>query len=121
MTSASIPVDLHSPGQVFACLGFVEAADVLLGTVEGGFDWQDPDDVRFRLAASGDEDPIVRVLRFLDEATVKSVAPVESAARRSGMLTPSPCRVRQVYSHSLIRKVRPHCRHNSKMVPDTSS
>ena len=79
MTSASIPVDLHSPGQVFACLGFVEAADVLLGTVEGGFDWQDPDDVRFRLAASGDEDPIVRVLRFLDEATVKSVAPVESA------------------------------------------
>ena len=79
MARASIPVDLHSPGQVFACFGFVEAADVLLGAVEGGFDWQDPDDVRFRLAASGDEDPIVRVLRFLDEATVKSVAPVESA------------------------------------------
>ena len=79
MASASIPVDLHSPGQVFACFGFVEAADVVLGAAEGGFDWQDPDDVRFRLAASGDEDPIVRVLGFLDEATVKSVAPVGSA------------------------------------------
>ena len=79
MASASIPVDLHSPGQVFACFGFVEAADVLLGAAEGGFDWQDPDDVRFRLAASGEEDPIVRVLGFLDEATVKSVAPVGSA------------------------------------------
>ena len=31
MTSASIPVDLHSPGQVFACLGFVEAARCLAG------------------------------------------------------------------------------------------
>ena len=79
MAQASIPVDLHNPGQVFACLGFVEAADVLLGAVEGGFDWQEPDEVRFRLAASGDEDPTMRVLRFLNEATVKSMAPAESA------------------------------------------
>ena len=78
MAVASIPVDLTNPGQVFACLGFVEAADVLLDAVEGGFDWQDPDEVRFCLAASGNADPIVRVLRFLDEATVKSVAPVGS-------------------------------------------
>ena len=79
MAKASIPVDLYNPGQVFACLGLVEAADVLLGAVEGGFDWQGPDEVQFFLAASGDEDPIKRVLRFLNEATVKSVAPVESA------------------------------------------
>ena len=28
MAGASIPVDLGNPGQVFACLGFLEAADV---------------------------------------------------------------------------------------------
>ena len=31
MSEAFIPVDLYNPGQVFACLGFMEAADILLG------------------------------------------------------------------------------------------
>jgi CRISPR-associated protein Csb3 len=31
MSEAVIPVDLFNPGQVFASLGFLEAADVLLG------------------------------------------------------------------------------------------
>lgn len=79
MAGGSIPVDLHNPGQVFACLGFVEAADVLLGNADGGFDWQDPKGVHFRLAAAGDEDPVVSVLRFLDEATVTALAPAGSA------------------------------------------
>jgi hypothetical protein len=35
MAEASIPVDLLNPGQVFACLGFMEAADILLGDAEG--------------------------------------------------------------------------------------
>ncbi|MCY4589129.1 MAG: type I-U CRISPR-associated protein Cas8c [Alphaproteobacteria bacterium] len=78
MAEKSIPVDLTNPGQVFACLGFLEAADVLLGEARGGFDWRDAADLRFRLAARGDDDPVVRVLRFLDEARVTSVAPVES-------------------------------------------
>lgn len=81
MAAASIPVDLFNPGQVFACLGFVEAADVLLGSADGGFDWQDPNGVRFRIAAAGDEDPVVSVLRFLDEATVTAVAPTGSTYR----------------------------------------
>ena len=70
-----VPVDLTNPGQVFACLGFAEAADVLLGQAEGGFDWQHSDRVRFQLAASGDEAPVARVLRFLDEAAVSALAP----------------------------------------------
>lgn len=70
-----VPVDLTNPGQVFACLGFTEAADVLMGEAEGGFDWQHSDSVRFRLAASGEEAPVARVLRFLDEATVHAFAP----------------------------------------------
>ena len=78
MAGASIPVDLTNPGQVFACLGLAEAADVLLGAAHGVFDWQDPDSVRFHLAADGTDDPVVRVLRFLDEATVTSLAPAGS-------------------------------------------
>ena len=75
MGASVVPVDLTNPGQVFACLGFAEAADVLLGQAVGGFDWQESDLVRFRLRAAGEEAPVVRVLRFLDDATVSSVAP----------------------------------------------
>ena len=78
MVEASIPVDLTNPGQVFACLGFLEAVEVLLGEARGGFDWRNPADVRFRLAGCGGDDPVVRVLRFLDEATVTSFAPAGS-------------------------------------------
>lgn len=73
MGKASIPVDLANPGQVFACLGFVEAADALLGEVWGGFDWRH--DVWFRLESTGDANPVERVLRFLEEAEVVSLAP----------------------------------------------
>ena len=76
MTAASIPVDLFNPGQVFACLGFLEAADELCGDAEGGFDWSDEADVRFHLRAKGEKAPVVTVLRFLAEATAKAVAPV---------------------------------------------
>ena len=78
MAEASIPVDLANPGQVFACLGFLEAAEFLLGEARGGFDWRDPADLRFRVAARGGDDPVVRVLRFLDEATVTTFAPALS-------------------------------------------
>ena len=33
MAQASIPVDLLNPGQVFACLGFLETANHLLDDV----------------------------------------------------------------------------------------
>ena len=78
MGEASIAVDLGNPGQVFACLGFVEAADILLGDARGGFDWRDPGTTCFRLAAQGGCDPVLRVLRFLDDATVTSLAPAKS-------------------------------------------
>ena len=81
MTDASVPVDLTHPGQVFACLGFLEAADILLGDAAGGFVWRDPDNPRFRLAARGADDPVRRVLRFLDEATVTCIVPAGSPDR----------------------------------------
>ena len=78
MAEASIPVDLTNPGQVFACLGFLEAADVVLGDARGGFDWRDPGNLCFRLAARGRDSPVLRVLRFLDKATVTYLVPAGS-------------------------------------------
>lgn len=78
MAEASIPVDLANPGQVFACLGFLEAACEILGEAEGGFDWRDSDEACFRLAVPGTEDPVACILCFLDGAAVKSWAPAGS-------------------------------------------
>ena len=70
MAEASIPVDLFNPGQVFGCLGLLEASEVLVGDAEGGFDWSDPGRVVFRLRAAGEENPVREVLAFLAEADV---------------------------------------------------
>lgn len=76
MADASIPVNLFNPGQVFACLGFLEAADVLLGDAKGGFDWSNEADVRFRLRAGAQSDPFGTVLEFLAHAIVTELAPI---------------------------------------------
>ena len=68
--TASIPVDLKNPGQVLACVGFLEAAEVLLGSVEAHFDWSGTT-VKFALAADSDGNPFEVVLDFL--ATAKNV------------------------------------------------
>lgn len=78
MATASIPVDLFNPGQVFACFGFLEAADVLLGDAEGGFDWSEEPNVRFLLRAKGGKNPIETVLEFISTADVYTVAPAGS-------------------------------------------
>ena len=76
MAESSIPVDLFNPGQVFACLGFLEAADMLCGDAEGGFDWSDEAEVRFRLSATGEQNPMKAVLEFLARADIVTVCPV---------------------------------------------
>ena len=77
MTEHSIPVDLFNPGQVFACLGFLEAADVLCGEAQGGFhDWDNNSVARFHLSSGGDENPFEVVLKFLaKEAKIERIAP----------------------------------------------
>jgi CRISPR-associated protein Csx14 len=74
MVEASIPVDLTNPGQVFACLGFLEAAEVLMGDAQGGFDWSDETSPQFFLSASGNDNPFERVLGFLAKAEVRAYA-----------------------------------------------
>lgn len=75
MAKESIPVDLFNPGQVFACLGFLEAADILLGDAEAGFDWHDEVDARFALNARTNSNPFATVLEFLASATVRGFGP----------------------------------------------
>lgn len=84
MAEASIPVDLFNPGQVFACLGFLEAADVLLGGAEGGFDWADETNVRFRLSAEGATNPFGVVLDAIANAEVNWLSPSDAITERDG-------------------------------------
>ncbi len=76
MAEASILVDLTNPGQVFACLGFLEAADILCGDAEGGFDWSNDANVKFAMKTDGEEHPFAAVLSFLASVEVRAVAPV---------------------------------------------
>jgi CRISPR-associated protein Csb3 len=75
MAQASIPVDLFNPGQVFACMGFLEAADVLLGHAEGSFEWTNEAEACFKLRAGGTESPMDAVLEFLIEAQRERLVP----------------------------------------------
>jgi CRISPR-associated protein Csb3 len=76
MASALIPVDLFNPGQVFACLGFLEATDVLLGDAEGRFNWDEEDEVKFELCAEGERNPFEAVLEFLAVAEPTRWGPI---------------------------------------------
>ncbi len=89
MAEATIPVDLFNPGQVFACLGFLEAAEILLGNARGGFDWSDESDVRFVFSASGDKCPAQTTIQFLYNAEICSVAAPGSDVRTEGWDVPT--------------------------------
>lgn len=71
----TVPVDLLNPGQVFACIGLLEAADLLLGHARGGFDWSEEAQPRFNIQAEGERDPVRAVLEFLSEAEVVAISP----------------------------------------------
>ena len=77
MAEHSIPVDLFNPGQVFACLGFLEAADVLRGGAQGGFyDWDNNGAAEFRLSTGCDKNPFEVVLEFLTRVKIiRRIAP----------------------------------------------
>ena len=76
MSAASIPVDLFNPGQVFGCLGFLEAADVLLGDAAGGFEWKSDGNATFAVRAAGERNPFEVVLEFLAEAEPRRWGPI---------------------------------------------
>lgn len=79
MAESTIPVDLSNPGQVFACLGLLEAADLLLGGAVGGFVGSVGTDTFFSLSANGEEDPLRASVAFLADPAVdvKAVSPTD--------------------------------------------
>jgi len=95
MGRAIIPVDLRNPGQVFACLGFLEAADILCGPAEGGFDWSG--DEVFVLEADAAKNPAQEVLEFLFEAKARAVTPPGSALRAKEAGVPTDVAPDQTY------------------------
>jgi CRISPR-associated protein Csb3 len=88
MAEASIPVDLRNPGQVFACLGLMEAAHALhpepqrlrREPVTGRYDWEEGAvQARFTLSAPGEGDPVGSVVGFLTRAHIASLnAPADA-------------------------------------------
>lgn len=75
MREESIPVDLFNPGQVFGCVGFLEAAHLFLGDAEARFDWSDEADVRFRLRTGSDQNPFSVVLKSIAASKLCRYAP----------------------------------------------
>ena len=100
MGRSTIPVDLLNPGQVFACLGLMEVAEVLLGDAIGGFDDGPGTARRFSLSAAGNSDPIKIVFEFIGDADICSVSPDETVKERDGGRTEfkpgiHPCNVKK--------------------------
>jgi CRISPR-associated protein Csx14 len=98
MKTASIPVDLFNPGQVFACLGLLESADVLFGNAQGKFDWNNGDTATFTLCADAEKSPIKEILSFIRDANVSAVSPRSDILERDGGTTSfalgiHPCKI----------------------------
>jgi CRISPR-associated protein Csx14 len=99
MKTASIPVDLFNPGQVFACLGMLETAGALFGDdAEGGFDWANGSATRFTLTADAAQDPIKEIVEFIRDADVSAVSPKREIRERDGGATSfapgvHPCKI----------------------------
>lgn len=84
MSTASIPVDLLNPGQVFACLGLAEVAAVLFGNSECGFSWDSGGSAKFTVTVPGDGSPIQDSLNFVRDAEAAAVSPLDGIRERDG-------------------------------------
>jgi len=78
MAEASIPVDLRNPGQVFACLGLMEAAEVCCGRPEGRFRVREG---AFDIRCDAPSHPVKVVLNFLAKCTLAVEVPKGSEIR----------------------------------------
>ena len=78
MAESTVPVDLFNPGQVFACLGILETADVLQSDAAAAFDWNSGREAAFRVSVADAEPPVERVIRFLEESQIVTRVPMGS-------------------------------------------
>ena len=75
MAKATVLVDLFNPGQVFACMGFLEAADLLLGNAVGGFERSNEGRDQFSIETDGTGNPIDVVVEFITKGSLQRVVP----------------------------------------------
>ena len=90
MGLATVPVDLLNPGQVFGCLGLMEACEILRGPCEGQFVVEAREAVGMvRFSVAGDVDPLATVLDFLWTAEARAIAaqPSPLRAKEPGVTT----------------------------------
>jgi CRISPR-associated protein Csb3 len=79
MGHASIPVDLLNPGQVFACVGLMEATEQLCGPCSGAFVGHRAESgASFEIVTASSEQPVNEVLDFLWHARAVAVGPWRS-------------------------------------------
>jgi len=71
----SIPVDVRNPGQVFACMGFLDITETLLGEAEAAFNWDEPGKTTFLLRTRTSQNPFECVLEFLANAEIIELVP----------------------------------------------
>lgn len=74
MTRAEFPVNLSNPGQVLACVGFMEAAEFLAGAAKLGFRWKGREEPCCQLEADTEQSPVEMVLDFLTQTQGQEVA-----------------------------------------------
>jgi CRISPR-associated protein Csb3 len=100
---ASVPVDLLNPGQVFACVGLMEAAELLCGPCHGVFFGERGESFgTFQLTTTGTEHPVDAVLDFLWHARAEAVAPWQPASEARPRLEAKEPGVRTIPSPDQI-------------------
>ncbi len=89
MGLSTIPVDLLNPGQVFACMGFIEATEQLLGHSTGEFHWNNEHDPtgQFLLKCEASGNPVSDVLEFISNASIYQCAPDSWAPEKGNSST----------------------------------
>jgi len=76
MAEARIPVDVFNPGQVFACLGLMEIADILLDELESQFVLNENKvPTEFLLVSSDRHNPLQTILDFLATVEINGIVP----------------------------------------------
>ncbi|MDW8262702.1 MAG: type I-U CRISPR-associated protein Cas8c [Phycisphaerales bacterium] len=76
-------MDVYNPGQVFACMGFLEAIAHLCDDVEGKFEWHNEREHWFVVRTPGELNPFEVVLEFLSGARIVRLAPLRTHCKES--------------------------------------
>lgn len=86
MAQSSLRVQPTNPGHVLACMGLLEATEILCGDAAGGFTQDHNNHTIFTLHGSGDSDPLRAVFEFMAKCEVEAPSPADN--HQAGSPTP---------------------------------